>query len=271
MTRSSQSVNGNFNARPVAPFVTVLRSKLKQPQFYWFLGHFLTLYHYFRYSFSFAQSSFRKQYSSVLFYIIITYGIVLYQFYKSGQLKVSTLKSQLQTLDNLQYFVMTSILWCCSGAKVISMAMLSPVIFALFHSLNYFKENLLPFLPLHPLLKTFLADKITFFITNYNEKCLMLAQNSEFITLLQVIMLLPIDFFSLLWRFNVTNLLKLTAVATYAWFFKLRYMQSPQMKAIVHQYDIKADQLFQQRAPQLTLKWQGIKSLLIRFFSIIPI
>ncbi|AET37739.1 Per33p Ecym_1517 [Eremothecium cymbalariae DBVPG len=271
MSNPSANTQGKVNSRPVAPLATVLRTKLKQPQFYWFLGHFLTLYHYFRYSLSFKQASIRHQYGSVLFYVFITYGIVLYQFYKSGQLKPSTVKSQLRTLDNLQYFVMTFVLWCCKNSKIISTATLSPVIFALFHSLNYFKENLLPALPLQPAMKNLLTTRIAFFIANYNEQCLMIAQNSEFITLVQVIVLLPIDFFWLLIRFNIQNLLKFVAVATYLWFFKLRYVQSPQMKAIIDQYDLKADQLFQQNAPQLSVQWQKLKQLLIRFFRLIPV
>ncbi|AGO11489.1 AaceriABR219Wp [[Ashbya] aceris (nom. inval.)] len=258
------------NTGAVEPPSGVLWSKIKQPQFYWFLGHFLTLYHYGCYTLSFRQAAIRYQYGSILFYVAVTYGIVLYQFYKSGQLKPSTLKVQIRTLDNLQYFVLTLVLWTCRHAKIISTATMSPVIFALFHSINYFKESLLPLLPLQAATKTALAGRISFFITNYNERFLMIAQNSEFVTLVQVLLLLPVDCTVLLLRFTTTNLLKVLAVVTYAWFFKLRYLQSPQMKAMVHTYDVRADQLVRQSLPQLLPYWLHVKHLVLRFFKVIP-
>lgn len=258
------------NARPVAPFFTMLRTKLRQPQFYWFLGHFLTLYHYFRYCLSFSSHSIKYYYSRVLFFITITYGIVLYQFYKSGQLKLITLPRQLRSLDNLQYFTMSLILYFCSNAKILSSALVSPVIFSLFHSLNYFKENLLPFAPLNPMLKNVLSERLTFFITNYNEKFLVLAQNSEIVTVVQVGFFLPIALVSLLIRFNFINVLKLVSIVTYAWFFKLRFLQSPQMKLMIQQYVAQGDAMVQRKLPQFAARWHGIKMLVNKLFNAVP-
>lgn len=257
--------------RPIAPFTTLMRTKLRQPQFYWFLGHFLTLYHYFRYCLSFNQVSLHYQYRSVLFYVAVTYSIVLYQFYKSGQLKLTMINTHMRSLDNLQYFIMSFFLYLGSGYKMISSAIISPVIFAFFHSTNYFKENLLPFLPLNSISKSLLDDKITFFITNYNAKCLVIAQNSEILALIHVIVGLPLMLPRLLIGFNFGNLLNLVVSFSYIWFFKLRYLQSEQMRKIVLQYSLKIDLLIQQRYPHLFAKWNGIKELNSRLFAMIPV
>ncbi|SCV02230.1 LAMI_0G17084g1_1 [Lachancea mirantina] len=259
-------------SRPVAPLATVLKSRLRQPQFYWFLGHFLTLYYYARYCLSFSQRSIRYNYPRVLFFISLTYGIVLYQFYKSGQLTLKTVRQQLRTLDNLQYFGMALVLFACSSAHVVFGALSSPVIFSLFHSLNYFKENLLPFLPVAPMLKAAIADRIAFFITHYNEKFLVFAHNFEITAALQCGLSVPGSLAGCLIRFNTARVLRVVSIYAYIFFFKLRYTQSPQMKTLFQQhYVARADAFIQARLPQFWTKWHGLKLLVATLFDRIPL
>ncbi|SCV99721.1 LAFE_0B01046g1_1 [Lachancea fermentati] len=259
-------------SRPVAPLSTILRAKIRQPQFYWFLGHLLTLYHFVRYSVSFSARSIGHHYSRALLFITITYGIVLYQFYKSGQLTIANARQQLRTLDNLQYFTVALVLYVCANAHVVKGALTAPAIFSLFHSLNYFKDNLLPFLPFSPVLKTAAADRVTFFITQYNEKFLMVAQNIEIVTAFPCMLMLPLTYIKLLVRFSGAQVLHALSVGAYLSFFKLRYTQNPQMRQLLHaQYVGPADAMVQARFPQLMHRWQSVKHLVGLVFGLIPI
>lgn len=209
------------NVRPRAPLLTVLRARVRQPQFYWFLGHFLTLYHFIRFHlavYSFASQ--RYHYTRILFYISATYAIVLYQFYKSGQLQLGHLRPQLRRLDNLQYFCMLAVLYLCSlSGSMVSGALYSPVIFSLFHCLNYFKENLLPFLPVTPLVSAVVNNKIARFIGNYNERFLQMAQVFEIMCGCRSGLLgLPVSLFRVLVRFSAQNAASVIAMLTYVWF-----------------------------------------------------
>lgn len=277
-TRARSSAAGNGNGagvrRPPAPLLTVLRSRVRQPQFYWFLGHFLTLYHFVR--FHLAMYSYRSQryhYTRLLFYISGTYAIVLYQFYKSGQLKVSNLLPQLRRLDNLQYFCMLALLFVCSltGATV-SGALYSPVIFSLFHCLNYFKENLLPFLPLTPLVKAVVNNKIQLFIQNHNERYLQMAQVFEIMCGFRSGLFgLPLALVRLLIRFSARNIASVVAMLGYVWFFKLRLQQTRSIQSILAQFIYKLDSYVNTRLPpQIAARWHSYKQLVQTLFAKIP-
>lgn len=263
------------NVRPRAPLLTVLRARVRQPQFYWFLGHFLTLYHFIRFHlavYSFASQKYH--YTRILFYISATYAIVLYQFYKSGQLQLGQLRPQLRRLDNLQYFCMLAVLYLCSlSGSMVSGALYSPVIFSLFHCLNYFKENLLPFLPVTPLVRAVVNNKIARFIGNYNERFLQMAQVFEIMCGCRSGLLgLPVSLFRVLVRFSAQNAASVGAMLTYVWFFKLRYLQSESMRLIVGQYVARIDLYVNTRlSPQVASIWHAYKQLATAFFQGLPI
>ena len=269
-------VNNGTSGRPQAPFLTLLRSRVRQPQFYWFLGHFLTLYHFVRFHLSFwSYESQRHHYSMVLLYISITYAIVLYQFYKSGQLKIFEYKSllkQVKSLDNLQYFLILSVLFVCSSfGTMINGSLYSPVIFSLFHCLNYFKENLLPFLALNSVLKNVVNNNITSFISNYNSNFLQMAQFFEIICCLRVGLLsLPINFLKLtvLFRFNSRTISNIIACSCYICFFKLRFLQSQSTKLLLNQSLIKIEALIPLQFHQ---QWHLFKNLVVTMFAKVPV
>lgn len=268
------STAGTAGRRPAAPLFTILRSRVKQPQFYWFLGHFLTLYHFLR--FHLAMYSLRSQryhYTRILFYISATYAIVLYQFYKSGQLKLGNLLPQLRRLDNMQYFCMLALLFVCSltGATV-SGALYSPVIFSLFHCLNYFKENLLPFLPVTPLVKAVVNNKIGLFIQNHNERYLQMAQVFEIMCGIRAGLFgLPIALLRCLVRFSPANLASAVASLGYVWFFKLRFQQTQSIRLILAQFTLKIDSYADTRLPpQIAAKWHASKQVVQLLFAQVP-
>lgn len=276
-SRSTGSGNagiGEGNRRPTAPLLTVLKARVRQPQFYWFLGHFLTLYHFVR--FHLAMYSFRSQryhYTRILFYISTTYAIVLYQFFKSGQLKLGNLWPQLRRLDNLQYFCMLALLFLCSLAgATVSGALYSAVIFSLFHSLNYFKENLLPFLPLAPLVKAVINNKIALFIQNHNERYLQMAQVFEIMCGFRCGLFgLPLGLVRLLVRFSSRNLASVIAMFGYLWFFKLRFQQTQSMRTILGQFIFKIDSYVNTRLPPpVAARWHTYKQLVQMLFAKIP-
>lgn len=247
---------------------------MRQPQFYWFLGHFLTLYHFIRFHlavYSFAAQ--RYHYTRILFYISATYAIVLYQFYKSGQLQLGQLRPQLRRLDNLQYFCMLGALYVCSLAgSMVSGALYSPVIFSLFHCLNYFKENLLPFLPVTPLVRAVVNNRIAQFIGDYNERFLQMAQVFEIMCGCRSGLLsLPLALFRVLVRFSTQSVASVVALLVYVWFFKLRFEQSETMRLIVRQYVGRIDSYVSVRLPpQFVSKWFAYKQLATALFNGIP-
>ena len=266
--------------RPSPSFRAVLRSRLRQPQFYWFLGHFFTLYSFIRVHLSFfSRRSQLYHYKMLLFSIAVTYGIVLYQYFKSGQLRLNaeSLKRNIKTLDNLQYFVMISILFICtmlSDTAAVEGATYSPTIYALFHCLNYFKENLLPFIPVATAVKNTINSYITFFISKYNEQFLSMAQVFELMGCLRAGLLnLPVNLLQLaLTPFNLRSILGVVSIAVYVWFFKLRYVQSEKIRLISAQFIRRVDSFVVGRLPANLLgKYVAYKGFVKRVFDAVPV
>lgn len=257
--------------RPVAPLSAVFRTKLKQPQFYWFLGHTLCLYYYIQYMLSFREQSVKTNYRKIMLYTVISYGIVLHQYVKSKQLRFqwSNLKQQIRQLDNLQYFTLSIVLLICSlsGGKTLTQTESSMVIYSLFHALNYFKENVLPFIPMNPMLKGSLSNKISYFITNFNGSFFHAAVMSELVTMCKVCLMLPIQLISVLITFNAKSLFTLLSIWAYAVFFKLRYNQSEQMRLLCNQNQMMIENFISTRLPMFMDKWLGIKHLAKVFFD----
>ncbi|QLG72882.1 hypothetical protein HG535_0D05910 [Zygotorulaspora mrakii] len=261
--------------RPTAPLMTILRSRIRQPQFYWFLGHFMACYHFVRFYLSlFSVVGQKYHYTRVLFYISVTYAIVLYQFYKSGQLEMGKLVRQLQKLDNLQYFCVSTLLYMCSlNNAMVNGALNSPIIFSFFHTLNYFKENLLPFLPVKPILRMAIKTNIGNFIGSYNGYCLRTAQVFEIICGARSGLIdLPLTLVKLiLFGFHTERLFTLCALLTYVWFFKLRYNQCESIRVMLQQFVHLADTTVHSKfPPSIGEKWQMLKNVVIILFSKIP-
>ncbi|CCF57743.1 hypothetical protein KAFR_0D00960 [Kazachstania africana CBS 2517] len=278
---SRTSSRTSIPQRPIPPFMMMLRSRIRQPQFYWFLGHLLTVYHFIRFHLSlFSISSQKYHYKMILANISITYAIVLYQFYKSGQLKLNSwenFRKNLKTLDNLQYFSMLTILLLCSlfnDSVIINGSTYSVVIFSLFHCLNYFKENLLPFLPIQVLLKNVINERINNFIIHYNEQFLTIAQLFEIICCLRTGLInLPINLIKLVITRNFQiSIAKIIANLSYIWFFKLRFIQNKQipviLNGVVSRIDGYLDNVLNEN---MKLKWNNYKVAVKSLFWKFPV
>lgn len=266
--------NRRSAARPTSSFGSVLRAKSKQPQFYWFLANAFCLYYYVQYMLSFREHSIKTNHRKILICMVISYGIVLHQYVKSKQLTFqwANLKQQIRQLDNLQYFTLSVVLLTCSlgGGKTLSGTESSMAIYSLFHALNYFKENVLPFIPINPMLKGSLSNKITSFITTYNAAFFQVAVSLELGAMFKWFPTLPIRLLVLLVRFDASSLFTLLSIWTYATFFKLRYNQSEQMRILCNERQVALEQLIATRVPALMDKYLGVKHLAKVFFDRIP-
>lgn len=120
-----------------------LKNLARTEQFYWFICHLLS---FICFSFSLVESIFGSKlfYKQCLFFIIVTYVIVLKQIFK--QRKDKTKSSKILNDENLQYFFIAIWFYFSSG-KYLEI-LVSFNIFLVFHILNYFQNNLLPHLPL---------------------------------------------------------------------------------------------------------------------------
>ena len=277
---ASNGYNNGVPQRQPMSLVAIMKSRLRQPQFYWFLGHVMTLYHFLRLHLSlFSVNDQRYHYNRSLLYIIISFGIVLYQFVRSKQLNASNFFINLYKLDNLQYFTLYSILYLLnnlSGQKImLNGGIISPAIFSLFHILNYFKENLLPYLYMIPQ-RSMISSLITMFISNYNEKCLILAQTWEIILMFRyVIMSVPMIFLRILinliifQKFDGLSLGRLVMILSYIKFIKWRYVANKQFSMIFNEMVRRIELLLNQYANgQLVFLlplWNQTKQIIVKY------
>ncbi|CCE62672.1 hypothetical protein TPHA_0D00280 [Tetrapisispora phaffii CBS 4417] len=258
------------------PLSALLRTRLRQPQFYWFLGHFLALYHFVCLHLSFwSWNNQLYHYEMCLLYVSVTYTVVLYQFYKSGQLRFVSLRQFfriLKTLDNLQYFVLVAffLILAITQMVMISGVLYPLMVFSVFHFLNYFKENLLPFLPINSIFKNLVNNNFTNFINNYSNFFFQMAQFFEIITCLKLTLIkLPL----LLVKFPVlmvtkNDLYTILASIFYLYFFKLRYLQSKSMQLLLTQLVMKADSNIPLNYKSIWLKY---KNLIKVIFENLPV
>lgn len=209
-----------------------MKRLLVSPQFYWFLGHLATLYH----SARIVLGSVRAyHYTRVLASVALTYGIVLYQYARSRRITVWSLRS-LTGIDNAQYFFMALTLWILSlaGAGVTG-AVFSPAIFAVFHSMNYTRDQLLAELPLAPAVRSRASAVMRDFISLHSARFLRFAQLFEVTTAFICGLELPWLTLRVLARGPSLTLYQLAAVITYLLFFKLRYTFNPATRELTAQ------------------------------------
>lgn len=263
----------NQRVRPPLGMNTLLRTRIRQPQFYWFLGHVMILYHFIQFHLSIFNGSNQKyHYNRSLIYVLITYGIVLYQFIRSKQLNVSNYMMNLYKMDNLQYFTLYLTLYVLnvmsSGKILLNGGMLSPTIFALFHVLNYFKENLLPSLTMIPQ-RIMIGSLITGFIRQYNEKCLLVAQSWEIILMFRYLfMSLPTTVGKLIivllfqQRLDFVSMGKLIMIIVYCRFIRWRYVANQPFSRMFNGMLQKIDMMVP--APYVSV-WSELKQIVIKY------
>lgn len=260
--------------RPVAPFMTVMQSRIKQPQFFWFLGHFMVLYHGLKIHmrlFGLGNADYHYRWSLV--YLSITYGIVLYQFVKSGQLgfQLSTIRKRLHELDTLQYFVLLMSLYFLSFGGFIDLNILNSLhIYSFFHCINYFKDNLLPFISVIPMTsRTALTKLITDFIAQSNRMSLRIAHDFEMCCVLSLS--IRVVYYALAMLTSGTSRCRFVGALIYVWFFKLRYIQNQQLRIDVdNKVAMVESSAYLSQHPVLHNLWFQAKSLFLTIIHKLP-
>ncbi|KAL6941942.1 hypothetical protein ACO0QE_003105 [Hanseniaspora vineae] len=279
----------------------------KSLQFYWFLGHALTVIHFTFYSIPFnVLYLIGPHYHQVacLLSILVTYGIVILQFFKYQKIKKNsnfdvTLSLQffhnIIQLDNFQYFFSTLTMFLISIAfnrnnalKLIpNSVLLSPTIYSLFHCLNYICKNNSSFTYKCP--PNILAH-FEKFITNYNAKSVRLAQILECTTLFQFLIRLWYLPLKIVWSCNSklfhsnyslseslgSIYLEFILSVSYIWFFKMRLKNPDQkLKIICNNFDSQFTKFFQNLQAKYKFHvldyYQTAKNTVVTFFNAIPV
>ncbi|CCE65341.1 hypothetical protein TPHA_0K02080 [Tetrapisispora phaffii CBS 4417] len=239
---------------PSAPVKTVGEKFIelaKTLQFAWFFGHVVVLISSLLFVISGKPFFYRLAYAGV----IESFGIINYQhFHLKPKAKDTELNLvNLLTNENVLYTSL-SVFWFLTPP--IRFTLLPFLIFSLFHSLNYLKNNLLP--------KVFSISVesnnravvyIDQFVKQYNERCISLVGSIE----LNLLLLLIVRFVFLYSRSFIT-------LAVYLLFIKLRYENSKYMKSNFAQWRVRLDGLFShpQVPPAVKLYYSKFKDLLFK-------
>lgn len=205
-------------------------------QFYWFLGHVLSVF-CFLLSLLFGVFSSRKSltyYRLTLFFELVSYSIVA----KQVHFKTRTFnRGHVLKDENVQYLIFAVVLLMSSFiVGPLSGSLYSYAIFSFFHSLTYFQSNLLEALPLSLGSQSAISTRISFITTNYNQQALFFASAGEVMILSSFLWSVPGLIFQIFSHPLVVAVKLLTFVATVV-FVKLRYNDSQFTKAVVQQFD----------------------------------
>ncbi|CUM66338.1 uncharacterized protein PRCAT00004001001 [Priceomyces carsonii] len=250
---------------------------LRTQQFYWYLGHVLTLVFF---VLNFFSRSLRV-YRLCLLAILLSYFIVIRQIFFKGQAK-KTLKSisdpgfryQLLKDENVQYLILALVFFASSFiVGQVTGGLYSFAIFSLFHSLSYFQTNIVSGLPIGASRKNSISSAITRFTTGYNKQALFIAANSETIMLSGVFISIPLSAFRI-FRNPLYVLVNVFLFATIVVFLKLRYDSNQYTQAVFNQWDTKINQLLMHPSAPPSLKYTystTFKGLLKRYIEPIKI
>ncbi|OUM54393.1 hypothetical protein BVG19_g3776 [[Candida] boidinii] len=224
-------------------------------QFAWFIGHVLTLVFGFVYFLTYRSTNSKLNYSSYkLMYlsIIESFGIILYQSYKSKNLKIDKPLELLKN-DNIQYISIAICLF--AFIPIITISSFPFLLFSTFHSLTYLKSSLLPILPFN---SNNICNKITNFIKKYN---VISMQYSSVIELLTFIYILVSGLF---WRKGYW-----ISTIFYGLFIKLRFDTSKYTRDTLKIWEVNLDGLLSSTSipPQIKQGWFSFKTLLKNYFS----
>ncbi|GMF07806.1 unnamed protein product [[Candida] boidinii] len=224
-------------------------------QFAWFIGHVLTLVFGFVYFLTYRSTNSKLNYSSYkLMYlsIIESFGIILYQSYKSKNLKIDKPLELLKN-DNVQYISIAICLF--AFIPIITISSFPFLLFSTFHSLTYLKSSLLPILPFN---SNNICNKITNFIKKYN---VISMQYSSVIELLTFIYILVSGLF---WRKGYW-----ISTIFYGLFIKLRFDTSKYTRDTLKIWEVNLDGLLSSTSipPQIKQGWFSFKTLLKNYFS----
>lgn len=216
----------------------------KTQQFYWYVGHVLTvlLFVFNQISSFIAPARSEALYRWALLAVLATYAIVVRQIHFRGGLGQIVSKATSPGFlrdDNVQYLGLALVLYL-SSFKIGAVAgtLYSFAIFSVFHALTYFQNNLLHALPLPIERQQALNTRINDFTTNSNQQALLIAANAELFTPLSFVLQLPALVFRI-FRDPVYVIVDVLTLATIVVFLKLRFNQNKYTQTVVQQLDLR--------------------------------
>ncbi|CAI5758928.1 unnamed protein product [Candida verbasci] len=241
---SSSSTNQQLRYKPP---LTQLVNLLKTQQFYWFLGHVFAVLFFILNTLTsfFNPRSSLGYYKFALASIILTYGIVIKQVHFKTNFTISR---RLLRDENVQYLLLASI-FLIASFKIgqIHSSLYSFEIFAVFHILTYFQNQLLGVFISNIRAQQRLNSIINNFTTKFNQPALFAASNSEIILLLICGFNLIPMFLLLIFRRNFIDFaIHLFLFGSIVVFNKLRFDSNQYTKVVVEQMDAKVNQILLQ-------------------------
>lgn len=225
-------------------FVKTVTELSRTIQFYWFVGHVLSLvfFAWSRVLGFFSKTKSLRYYQLTLLCVVFTYGIVIKQIhFKSGGLAGIKRKNfgVLLKDENVQYLGL-AITFLLSSVIIgeVSGGLYSIQIFSVFHVLSYFQNYILSSLPISISAQQVISTRINYFTSNFNQQALAVAANLELFMPLGFILLIPTLIFKL-FRNPLYVFVTLQVFAYIVVFIKLRYNDNKYTQAVVQQLDYK--------------------------------
>ncbi|KAI8919146.1 hypothetical protein DFJ77DRAFT_453157 [Powellomyces hirtus] len=220
------------SALPAQTFVQRMSKLILSVQFLWFVGHLVTVIQALTYAlFARYGAGGPWNYAKAYYGTLLSYGIIMYKAHGIPQISVAYLHRILAD-ENSWYFAL-ALNWAVS--KPLLVTLLPYTVFSLFHSLNYFRSEVVPALlppAQHPTITPRVQDAILRLVKSYQNPALRLVAFAE------VWFLFPTITFGVLlgWTSFMAPLL-------YARFLSFRYMTSPLTKAAFSELRTRSDSL----------------------------
>lgn len=168
-----------------------------------------------------------------------SFGIILYQSYKSSKPDVYTLLAD----SNFQY-TFEALLWLCAPRNLLLLVPFA--VFSTFHVLGYLKNVLLPAVGANKAL----SARFSSFIAGNNGRLLVFVANVEFVLLLHVL-LRALFFRKRAW----------IVLVVYGFFMKLRFDRSPYTRGVFKEYEVRLDGIFADPRMWGGEWWERIKGI----------
>ncbi|EGV63608.1 hypothetical protein CANTEDRAFT_114576 [Yamadazyma tenuis ATCC 10573] len=247
-----------------------LTSLCRTQQFYWFLGHLLTVVLFISNLAESIFSSNLKYYRMCLFSVIVTYVIVIKQIHFKNRttIKNFTVAKFLKD-ENAQYFIL-SVWFYLVSYKIgkVSGALYSFVIYSIFHILSYFQSNILAYLSIGIQQEQKINNLIKRFVSQFNQYALMMAANSEIFIVISLALYSPLLMLRIFSQLPYI-VIHFATLAIMIGFLKLRYTNSTFTRQILTQYDMKIQQVLatMPQLQQFLVIYTNIKHSIIGYLA----
>lgn len=259
--------------QPAKSLIRSIPLLLSTLQFYWYIGHVLSLFNFVGYLFYSFLSTGKSTsyYRYTLFFELISYGIVIMQVHSNSK---SFNRSRFLRDENVQYFLLALTLWASSfKIGAISGALYSYAIYSFFHSMTYFQANILERIPISLQSQAAINARITYITSNFNQQALFIASTGEVMLFPYFLMAVPNLVFKL-FRDPVYVAVQLFTFLALVVFVKLRYNEIQYTQAAVQQLDLRISAVFANPMipPQISALYNvAFKQFILRYLGPIRI